>query len=408
MSLQSIYAARPAGPASDAQEPTTGLPAWTYRSAELTDLEYQRVILPSWQFACHVNEVKAAGDYVTLDLGRDSIVVTRDKAGSLQAFKNVCRHRGARLLDGSGSCPGAIVCPYHGWSYALDGKLFSVPNAEAFPGLDEAAHGLLAVEHEIFHGLVFVRVAEGGPSLKEMWGDYGALLAPYGIEDMEPVGGSWSETWKCNWKVAVDNNLENYHIPLGHPGYHRMLDNDLEGFMNAYGVAGSTSVLRDKPSRNWVERMYQELAPDALDHLDEETRRTWIFFSMPPNIGVDIYPDSFDVFQILPLDAETCVARACVYARPGSGREERLLQYLNQRINRQVGYEDQELCERVQQGLAAHGYEPGPLATLESGVRDFHDRIRAAVPATTIDEEPAPGTLAALNEDLLSEQRAAS
>ena len=400
MSLQSVNAARPESLANELQEPATGLPAWTYRNAELLDLEYRDVILPSWQFACHVNEVKAPGDYVTFDLGRDSVIVMRDAEGGLRAFKNVCRHRGARLLDGSGSCRSAIVCPYHGWSYALDGALSGVPNKTCFPGLDKEEHGLHRIDLEVFCGLVFVRIAGKGPSLKEMWGDYAELIAPYGIEEMEPLGASWSETWNCNWKVAVDNNLENYHVPIGHPGYHRMLDNDLQGFMNAYGVSGSKSVLREKPSRNWVERFYQELAPDVLDHLDEETRRTWFFFSMPPNIGIDIYPDSFDVFQILPLDAETCLARACIYAPPDSGRKERLLQYLNQRINRQVGYEDQELCERVHQGLAAHGYEPGPLATLESGVRDFHDRIRTAVPVVTLDEEPSPGSLAAVNEEL--------
>ncbi|MEX0922481.1 MAG: aromatic ring-hydroxylating dioxygenase subunit alpha [Rhodovibrionaceae bacterium] len=408
MSLQSINAARPAAPAKDAQEMAYGLPAWAYRNAELLDLEYQHVILPSWQFACHANEIKTAGDYVTFDLGRDSVIVMRDKDQGLRAFKNVCRHRGARLLDGSGSCRGAIVCPYHGWSYGFDGSLEGTPNKESFPGLVKQDHGLLEVELEVFSGLVFVRLAGEGPSLKEMWGDYAELLAPYGIDEMEPLGGSWTETWNCNWKIAVDNNLENYHVPIGHPGYHRMLDNDLQGFMNAYGVSGSKSVLRDKPSHNWTERFYQELAPEALDHLDEETRRTWFFFSMPPNIGLDIYPDSFDVFQILPLTAETCVARAVIYARPGSGREERLLQYLNQRINRQVGYEDQELCERVQQGMGAHGYEPGPLAILESGVRDFHDRIRAAVPAVNLEEEPAPGTLTGLNQALRGETQPAN
>jgi hypothetical protein len=140
-------------------------------------------------------------------------------------------------------------------------------------------------------------------------------------------------------------------------------------------------VLRDRPSSNPTERLYQELAPSALAHLCKEARRTWQFFSMPPNIGIDVYPDSIDVFQILPLGPETCTVRTRVYARPGAEREERILQYLNSRINRQVGAEDKELSERVQKGLGAHGYEPGPLSAIEHCIHDFHDRVRAAIPA---------------------------
>jgi phenylpropionate dioxygenase-like ring-hydroxylating dioxygenase large terminal subunit len=377
-----------------------GLPAWTYRNPEMVDLEHQRLIVPSWQFACHVSEVAEPGRYAVFDLMRDSIVVVRGRDGELRGFQNVCRHRGARLVDEAGSCRGLITCPYHGWSYGLDGSLAGVPSDASFPGLDKADYGLNRVDLEVFHGLVFVRIAGDGPGVAEMWGELADLIAPYGIEEMVPSDQSRTEVWESNWKVAVDNNLENYHVPIGHPGYHRMLDSDLMGFMNEHGVAGSKSVLRDQPSSNPTERLYQELAPAAHDHLGEEERRTWQFFSMPPNIGIDVYPDSMDVFQILPLGPETCAVRTMVYARAGAEREERILQYLNSRINRQVGAEDKDLSERVQKGLAAHGYQPGPLSAIEHCIHDFHDRVRAAIPAAALDEEPAPGTLAQVDEAL--------
>ncbi|MGF7161946.1 phenylpropionate dioxygenase-like ring-hydroxylating dioxygenase large terminal subunit [Rhodoligotrophos appendicifer] len=380
-----------------------GLPAWTYRSKELLDLEYKRLILTSWQFACHVNQLRAQGDYVVLDLLRDSVIVMRDRKNELRAFQNVCRHRGARLLEGTGRCKATIVCPYHGWSYGLDGRLAGVPSRESFPGLQKEDYGLNEVDLEVFHGLVFVRIAGDGPSVKEMFGPYSDLLEPYRIEDMVPVGDIYSETWAANWKVGVDNNLESYHVPIGHPGYHRMLDNDLMGFINEHGVAGAKSTLRARPSSNWVERMYQELAPDAFMHLPEEVRSTWMFFTMPPNLGIDIYPDSIDVLQILPRTAETSQVHMPVFVRPGGGREERILQYLNGRINMQVTHEDRELSERVQLGLSAHGYTPGPLSAIESCILDFHDRIRKAIPATMLEEEPAAGTLAAVDAELQAE-----
>ncbi|TXH34974.1 MAG: aromatic ring-hydroxylating dioxygenase subunit alpha [Rhodospirillaceae bacterium] len=369
------------------------LPAWTYRNAELIELEYERLILPSWQFVCHINQVKNPGDFATLDLMRDSIIVMRGKDKSLRAFMNVCRHRGAKLLDGSGTCKHRLVCPYHAWSYNFDGSLAGVPAEDTFPGLDKQEFGLKPVELEVVLGMVFIRVIPGGPSLKEMWGDYVDLVAEYRLEEMVPVDEPWTDVWQCNWKVGVDNNLENYHIPLGHPGYHRMLDNDLQGFINVHGVAGSKSVLKDKPSPNWVERFYQQMAPEVLLDLPEETRRTWYFFTLPPNIGIDIYPDSMDVFQILPRGAETCVVRYPVYRRPDENREQKVLRYLNGRINRQVGAEDRELCERVQLGIGSRGYEAGPLSSYEIALKDFHDRIRAVCPIATSPKAPAAGTL---------------
>ena len=382
------------------------LPAWTYRNAELNELEYEALFRPSWQFACHVNQVKNVGDFVTLDLLRDSILVLRGKDGALRAFMNVCRHRGAKLLDGAGTCKARVTCPYHGWSYNLRGELAGMPAEKTFPGADKKLLGLRPVELEILCGLVFVRVVPGGPSLKEMWKDYIHLLEPYRLEEMVPLEEPWVENWACNWKVGVDNNLENYHVPVGHPGYDRLLDSDLGGFMNEYGVAGSKSVLRDKLSSQWSERLYQQMAPDLNENLPEEVRKSWVFFTMPPNIGIDIYPDSMDVFQFLPRGPETCFVRYPIYRRPNENREQKVLRYLNGRINRQVGAEDRELCERVQLGLSSQGYEAGPLSTYEVALKDFHDRVRSACPVTTLPTAPMAGTLRDNDAQLSAEQAA--
>jgi phenylpropionate dioxygenase-like ring-hydroxylating dioxygenase large terminal subunit len=375
-----------------------GLPPWTYRSAELLELEYERVILPSWQFVCHVNQVKSPGDFATLDMRRDSVIVIRGADGELRAFANFCRHRGTKLLDGSGTCRNRIVCPYHGWSYDLSGAMVAAPSPETFPGLDKNNLGLRPVEMEILLGLVFVRVIGGGLGLKEIWGDAVRHLEPFGIESFEPAGPPNAQVWNANWKVAIDNNLENYHVPMGHPGYHRLLDlDDANGFMNQHGVAGSMATVRQRLSSNWSERRYQKLAPHALADLPEKLRKTWSFTIMPPNFGLDIYPDSMDIFQILPLGAETCQVRYPLYVRPGSSREQEVLRYLNWRINRQVTAEDRELSERVQMGMGSHGYEPGPLSTHEICLKDFHDRIRAACPVTLLANSPPAGQMRQIN-----------
>ena len=393
---------RPALPTASNASFVRGLPAWTYFNGELNDLEYERLIRPSWQFVCHINQLKKPGAFATLDMMRDSIIVIRGKDDVIRAFANACRHRGSKLLDGAGTCRSRITCPYHGWSYGLDGRLAAVPSEKTFRGIDKAAFGLQPVELEILLGLVFVRVCGDGPRLAEMWGDFIEVARPYRLEEMEPLNEPWIGTWQCNWKVAVDNNLENYHVPIGHPGYHRMLDSDLVGKINAHGVAYSKSVLREKPSAHLAERMYQKLAPEVLADLPEEVRKTWLFFSMVPNMGIDIYPDSMDVFQILPNSAETCTMRYPIFVRPDTRREMKVLRYLNARINAQVGHEDRVLSERVQMGMRNHGFEPGPLSDYEHAIKDFHDRIRATCPVTTLPAAPAEGTLRARNAAMLA------
>ena len=383
--------------------PARGLPAWTYRNPELVELEYERVILPSWQFVCHANQIPRPGDYATLELMRDPVVVVRGEDGRLRAFYNVCRHRGTKLLDGAGSCRARIACPYHGWTYGLDGRLLGVPAERTFPGLDKSALSLRQVEIELLEGLVFIRVTGGGPSLAEIWGAFVELLRPYRVAELLAAAPAATERWRANWKVAVDNNLENYHIPVGHPGYHRMLDNEMGGAMNPHGVARSRSSLKERPSDNWVERAYQKLAPEALKgRLDEETARSWTFFSMPPNTGVNLYPDSIDVFQMLPAGPESCIVRYSVFARPQEARPLRLLRYLTQRINRQVSAEDRWLSERVHYAMGSQGFEPGPLSSYEGALVDFHQRIRAVCPVVESDVPPPPGTVRARNEELLA------
>ena len=102
--------------ASPTQAPHA-LPAWVYNNADMTRLELQRILMPSWQIVCHVNAIPNSGDYVTLDIGPESVFAVRDRDGEIRAFHNVCRHRGAKILDDQGNCLGAITCPYHGWSY---------------------------------------------------------------------------------------------------------------------------------------------------------------------------------------------------------------------------------------------------------------------------------------------------
>ncbi len=356
------------------------LPAWVYNHAELTRLEIERVLKPSWQIVCHVNSIPKPGDYQTFDLGPESVLVLKDRDGSIRGYHNVCRHRGARLLDGSGNCPATITCPYHGWSYRQDGSLIGVPMRDTFPGLDRAAHSLRPVRVDTALGFVFVCLAGDPTPVARTWGRLAEELAAYRLEEMVPLAPISTDVWNVDWKIAMDNYLESYHVPIGHPGLYRMFTPDYDDTATVPGVARGVSWMREQPSSKWAERLYQKLVGGAATHLPEAERRCWRFYSALPNLGIDVFPDQMDFFQLLPAGPGKCMVRGAVFGLPGSSRELRAVRYLSNRINTQVNNEDKWLCDRVQRGLASSIYTPGPLSHLERHMLEFHDLLRARIP----------------------------
>jgi phenylpropionate dioxygenase-like ring-hydroxylating dioxygenase large terminal subunit len=365
------------------------LPAWIYNHPEMTRLELERILRPSWQIACHISELPKSGDFRTFDMGPDSIVVLRDREQKVRAFHNVCRHRGARILDGAGHCPGTITCPYHGWSYNYEGSLLGVPGRESFPGLERSEYGLKPVHVELMFGFVFVSLGTNPPSLKDRWEPFRAELEPYRFEEMVPLVPVSHEEWDVDWKVAMDNYLESYHVPVGHPGLNRMFTPDYEDQLGANGIARGTSWLKEQPSPRWSERMYHALVGPTIKHLPDTHRRCWRFYSALPNLGIDVYPELMDFFQVLPRGPGKCTIRYAIYGLPDERREMRVLRALSNRINNSVNNEDRWLCERVQRGLASPSYTPGPLSSLERWMFQFHDVLRAAIPEVRLPSAPA-------------------
>src|SRR5215472_14930003 len=175
-------------PAELAATPRRSLPAWVYQHPEMTRLEIERILKPSWQIACHVSQIPHGGDFVTFELGADSVIVLREPGGEIRALRNVCRHRGTRLLEGAGHCHGRITCPYHGWTYRYDGSLLATPARESFPDLDLREHSLAAVRFEVTLGFVWVCLgAEAPPPPSEVWAPFMEELAPYRLEDLVPT-----------------------------------------------------------------------------------------------------------------------------------------------------------------------------------------------------------------------------
>ena len=365
------------------------LPGWIYHDPEFLELENRTIFRTAWQIVCHLNDLPRVGDYQAFQFLGESVFVVRSEEG-VRAFHNVCRHRAARLLDGNqGHCGRRITCPYHAWSYALDGRLVGVPERELFKGLDSAAHGLVPVEHEIFLGFIFVRLAPGLPSVRDMAAPYLHELKPYGLETLVPLGRISLRPRPVNWKNVTDNFSDGLHINVAHPGLTRL-------FGRGYGIEAKPWIdkmwgtLRDTPSSNWSERMYQRLLP-PLPHLPPERQRLWTYFKLWPNIAFDIYPDQIDFFQMLPVSPTETLIREVCYAQPDERRAMRAARYLNWRINKHVSLEDKALIERVQQGMGSSSYTSGPLAESEVCLRSFARRMRSLIPQSSLPQPPPRG-----------------
>jgi phenylpropionate dioxygenase-like ring-hydroxylating dioxygenase large terminal subunit len=384
--MNNLSVAQPAVAASSGAP--HALPAWVYNNSDLNRLELERILMPSWQIVCHINSIPKPGDYETFDLGPESVMVIRDRDGSIRGFHNVCRHRGARLLDGAGNCASTITCPYHGWTYRHDGGLIGMPVRESFPGLDRSEHGLRSVRTDIAFGFVFVCLSGDPPPVSSVWGDLAQEFLPYRFDEMVPLGPISQEVWPVDWKIAMDNYLESYHVPIGHPGLFRMFTPDYDDQKSVPGVARGVSWMRDKESSRWSERLYQRLVGRVATHLPEGQRRSWRFYSALPNLGIDVFPDQMDFFQVLPDGPGRCIIRGGVFGLPDDRREMRAVRYLGSRINTQVNNEDKWLCARVQRGLSSGSYKPGPLSQLEGYMLEFHHLLRERIPEFRLPSAP--------------------
>lgn len=382
------------------------LPSWVYANEELLDLEYPRFFRGSWQFVGHENEVPKASDFITLDLWRDSAVVIRGKDGFLRAFLNICRHRGSRLLDGRGNCGAMIQCRYHGWTYRSDGSLRGVSSPREFPDLDRSKLGLLEVECQVYRGLVFIRIAGEGPTIDSLMGEADSWVGAYKPEDYvlhsEPV----FEVWDTNWKIVWDNYLENYHLAVGHPCLHRLVEeSDLWAELPGGGSAGFFE-MNPRPSPVERERRYQELV-GCTDHRYSETvRRKWLQIDFESNMGIEFYPALFSVFQVFPIGAEKTLLRMSLYTPPDLNPDERELQAIDLALLDEVNAQDKVLCERIQRGVKTHGYRPGPLSLQESSIALFHDHIRKYLPVTRQLQAPPPGQVDRCNQRALDDKGA--
>ena len=384
----------------------SGLPGWTYFSEELHELERNEIFRNHWQCVCHVNDIPDPGDFRSFDIAGERALILRDTDGHVRAFHNVCRHRGSRVVAGErGNCRNVIVCPYHGWTYNLNGSLRGAARSETFPRLDALEWALREVEHEVWLGFIFVRFKPGPQgSVAELFGRVEEEASLYDPEGLLPAdSGDFLDRLDVNWKSVRDVDNEGYHVQQAHPGLHDLYGQNYHDEPYVDGVARSVGRFNRGPGSLWSVRNYRKILPTA-HWLPESHRDAWLYIGLFPNLVLGFYPDSVIFYQEIPVSATCTIQRGSTYRRKNESRELRLARYLSGRIDRDAVEEDRLLAVWSCEATKSSAYEGVILSDLEYGLKTFHDHLRVILPVLSIEDEPPHGSIASANSSLLAER----
>ena len=381
-----------------------GLASWCYTHEELYQLECDTLFRRHWQIACHSADVPNAGDYVAFDLVGERALIVRGKDGVVRAFHNLCRHRASRVVAGeSGNCPGVITCPFHAWSYDLDGRLRGAAKPKSFPPLDKNEWGLKPLEMEIWNGFVFVRFQPGPqPSIAEIMAHYDDQVAPHKLEELVAVDGALGgmDSAPVNWKSVRDVDNEGYHVAMAHPGLHDLYGQNYIDEPMAGMVSRSIGMIDDSPSKLWSVQHYKKLL-SKLPKPWSELPKQWLYLGLFPNSVIAFYPDSVIFYQDIPLGVGQTMVRGGIYARPNEDRVTKLARRLSMRIDLLTAEEDKMLTVWSQEAIQSSAFDGVMLSDLESGVRSYHDKLREILPVTGLAQPPAPGKLSQVNANII-------
>jgi choline monooxygenase len=304
-----------------------------YSDRDVWTLEQERIFARSWQYVGHAGMVERAGDFFTAWAGRIPIVVTRAEDGATRAFVNVCRHRGSLVAEGSGN-RRSLQCPYHAWTYGLDGRLRAAPRAD----FDVGDVALEPVRLERWGPFLFVNPDADAAPLAETLGEVPAQVAELGL-DVDALKFHHRAEWSvgANWKVVAENFLECYHCAVAHPSFTALVDVSPDAYRLEVGPLYSTQI---GPSRNGEPRSQ--------------------FHFVWPNTGVNVFPGepNLSIGPIVPASPER-TSRFLDYFF-GAGVSETWIAELLA-LDDQVGREDTALVERAQLGVASGALADGRL-----------------------------------------------
>jgi len=350
--------------------------------------EQEKIFSREWVLVGHQSRIVQAGDYFTAEIAGESLIVVRDKRGQIHGFFNVCRHRGSRLIENRNGQSQGIQCPYHAWTYALDGRLIGAPHMDDVPGFNKADYSLHAVNLALWEGFIFVNLADSPASLEQWFAPLAGKFSRWNLAALRSAKRIEYDV-QANWKLIFENYSECYHCPGVHPELSKISpydssENDLTdgpflgGFMRigkgksltmsgnacALGIADSSRAHDRAPARN--QNPSQEIEND-YDHEHEHDGKNRVFYySIFPNMLLSLHPDYVMVHQLLPQSPERTLIFCNWFFHPGAFEREDFNPHDAIEFWDIVNKQDWHVCELSQQGISSRAYEPGPYSARES------------------------------------------
>jgi Rieske 2Fe-2S family protein len=283
------------------------LPVEAYTSKEWFDKEMKHLFSTTWQFAGLVEDVAEPGDYISVQAGLNNIFIIKGRDHRLRAFHNICRHRGTQLLRAVGKAQKSITCPYHDWTYDLEGGLMSVPKQDSeFPELkNKKLHtcnlNLKEASVDIFKGMLFVHPEKDAPSIKSFFGPVEEYLGEHRPEELmeyseNPDAPFYTKEINANWKIIVENYIDHYHLAHLHENTLNMYDHEKAEF----GWAGPHYWFHEPLVKEYREDLENASPYPLIDHMSEENIGAyvpWLF----PNIGITESESAWNTFHVVPL-----------------------------------------------------------------------------------------------------------
>jgi Rieske 2Fe-2S family protein len=329
-------------------------------SPEVFAQEQDRIFSKQWVLVGHQNQIAEPGDYFVTEVASESLIIVRDKGGEVHGFYNVCRHRGTRLREDRSGHLSAIQCPYHAWTYGLDGRLIGAPHMDQVPDFDKSDYSLHAVNLAFWEGLIFVNLADPPTPLEDWFAPLNGKFSHWNLPKLRPAKRIEYDV-KANWKLMFENYSECYHCPGVHPMLSKVspydsAENDLTegpflgGFMKINKGAGLT-----------MSGKACALPVGKIENLQEV-----FYYSVFPNMLLSLHPEYVMVHQLWPQSPERTLILCDWFFHPDAFnrsdfKPEDAIEFWDM-TNKQ----DWHVCELSQQGIASRAYEPGPYSPRES------------------------------------------
>jgi len=340
------------------------IPAPWYFDERLAQLERESVFAANWQVAGHLDQVKEPGQFFTIDVNNEPVVVVRGDDGKLRAFYNVCRHHAAAVVPEDQGCAKNFRCPYHGWTYGNDGSLKGMVEFEGVCNFDRADNGLVPVRVDTWENFAFVNLDGRAAPLREFLGKVPELVAPLKITETLKYFDRRIYTLNCNWKVYVDNYLDGgYHVPHAHKGLSSVVEYTKYTIENFERACLQSSPLDSS---------------GALESSIGATRQGTAFYLwVYPNFMLNAYSGVMDTNVVLPLGVNKCAVIFDYYFADISPAATQHHQE-SIAVSEKVQDEDMAICDSVQRGLRSRAYVAGRLSLRrEAGEHLFHRLLHA-------------------------------